>query len=132
MPAPQRSPCDEPFRSNEMARLARREDAEAREALRIERSATRYFGPWWLDRSTLSLNLLNEEGGHEYHFDLERCSSDAATLNGLAEVGREAWVTPEQLGWLTFAICELFAPGQPGEDAQPIEVSARLRDLGWI
>ena len=111
MPRPEQVPCDEPFR----------------EVSREARATTTHFGPWWLDRSTLTLNLLNEAGGHEWQLDLAKRTTNDVALNWLAEFQNLRWATPEQLGWLTLALNQLLPP-KPGE-SNPRQ---RLGGLGWL
>lgn len=103
--------CDEPF--ERITRSARPD---------VER-----FGPWWFDRSTLTLNLIVDVGGPEWQVDLEQRTTNDVALAWLAEFAHEEAATPERLGWLAFALNELLPPKEGQSDPRQ-----RLGGLGWL
>lgn len=123
MATPRRTPCDQPFRSAQTVEVTTTTRAAPSRPEYLVRIATQHFGPWWFDRTTLTLNLLNDEGGHEYQLDIERCSSSARLLEAVTRLTTAPWATPEQVGWLLYGLTELVRPQESlcsgGEERGP-------------
>jgi len=79
----------------------------------------------------VALNLLKDEVRLEYQFDLEKRATKYVALVWLAEFAAEVWATPEQLGWLTFALNELLPPHAPKLKGAS-NARQRFGGLGWL
>ena len=67
------------------------------------------WGPWTLDRDVLVLELVID-GRYLYEVDLERCPTAGAVLDWIAQVEGKGFATPEVVGHLVTALCDLLVP----------------------
>jgi hypothetical protein len=64
------------------------------------------FGGWTFYRDNLTLYYKPED----YEVDLERCRTTGEVLDWIAQVQGKAWATPQVVGELVQALCELLDP----------------------